>query len=162
MTTTEQIRERRRALVDRAFKLCDVDRASELERRLEADEPIADEDALALAFWDAVQRYVDLSDRLRAPNRHVCGWCVKAAGDDDSAAEAAARMTIDEIREHTMTCAHHPLVQELERLRPVHEAAKAWRAESERLPADDGRRGAAAAGIRRALRLAGLNDGKKL
>lgn len=114
----------RRALLDRAFKLCSADRAVQLEKLAEAGESLSDEEALALAFWDAVESYADVTDGMRAPKRHICGWCVKAAGDGDVATAAAERMAIDEIRAHTMTCAHHPLVHaiaaltgEVERLR---------------------------------------------
>jgi len=40
----------------------------------------------------------------------VCGWCVQAAGGDQAAWDAAPRYTLDEVRAHTLSCPHNPLV----------------------------------------------------
>lgn len=59
------------------------------------------------------------------PAAYKCGWCVKMAGGDDTAWQAAPSMTVVEVQAHTLVCPHNPLVIEIEALREMVEAGKA-------------------------------------
>lgn len=45
-------------------------------------------------------------------NPQACGWCLRAAGDTQEARESATKYTYAEIREHTISCPHNPVVQQ--------------------------------------------------
>lgn len=53
------------------------------------------------------------------PERNKCGWCTHAAGDTIEAAESVPTMSLEEVREHTKTCANNPANAEIERLRKL-------------------------------------------
>lgn len=98
--------------------------------------PLGDAEYLAAVSPSTVIALLDEIDRLRAtdeewsalcnqqhalleqrvtwpPTNNKCGWCVRAAGDNQAAAESLPTFTIDEIREHSLLCANHPLVAQL-------------------------------------------------
>lgn len=72
------------------------------------------------------------------PKPSTCGWCIRAAGNTQEAANAAPLMGPDEISEHTLKCPFNPLVIRLgviERLAedasgPDRWALAMWRATS--------------------------------
>jgi hypothetical protein len=85
-----------------------------------------DEQILAVAFSRLVDRCIKYGDAFDAIRKRIpdgetagqrCGWCVKAAGRDDAAWQAAATMTFDEASAHALKCPHNPLVQEIGKLR---------------------------------------------
>lgn len=60
------------------------------------------------------QQHALLEQRLTwPPHNNICGWCVRAAGDTQASAVEMPRFTLDEIREHSLVCVHHPLIAEL-------------------------------------------------
>jgi hypothetical protein len=66
-----------------------------------------------VAAWSGIADHAvaELERIINLP--HACGWCIRAAGDTDEARKAAQRFSLDEIRSHTVTCEHNPLVRQL-------------------------------------------------
>lgn len=64
------------------------------------------------------------------PTGIACGWCVRAAGDDDAARKAAQSYTLDEVRAHANVCPHNPAVIERDSLRAELAAIMAARDEA--------------------------------
>lgn len=72
---------------------------------------ISDADAMPVAFL----RFVDaIADRRLQDKPQACGWCIRAAGDDELARANAKIFTLAEICEHIVTCPNNPLVEVLE------------------------------------------------
>lgn len=72
---------------------------------------------LAHAFILAIDRYIDISQRLKhMPKLFACGWCFKAAGCTEDAWQSAPRMDLDTSQAHALTCPANPLVQRLDKL----------------------------------------------
>lgn len=46
------------------------------------------------------------------PANNKCGWCVHAAGDNQSAAESATTYTLEDVRAHSLVCPHNPVTAE--------------------------------------------------
>jgi hypothetical protein len=107
---------------DEAVKRLADDRAKTLDLVLEHDRVVQDRDIL--------ERRLQL--------QHVyCMHCGQDFGEHERGAHAP------EVREHVISCSEHPLAKErdaaraeVERVRPVYEAAKAWLRESLRKPTD--------------------------
>lgn len=78
-------------------------------------EELTDAELAMLAFGFLAMRAVAAS--RWPPVSQTCGWCIQAQGDTQEAKDAAVLYSFDEIKEHTTTCPHNPLVAELDRLR---------------------------------------------
>lgn len=83
--------------------------AEDIEGKTVAD--LTDEQALVNGFALFLE---DWRGFVEMPALNRCGWCAEANGEDW---DALPRMTLAEIREHTVACQHNPLVVENERLK---------------------------------------------
>lgn len=85
--------------------------AEDIEGKTVAD--LTDEQALVNGFALFLE---DWRGFVEMPALNRCGWCAEANGEDW---DALPRMTLAEIREHTVACQHNPLVVENERLKQL-------------------------------------------
>jgi hypothetical protein len=108
------VEERRRALIAQAFDAYERIEPA-VVAAFGASGHVSDETAIAFAFWDAVTAFAE--GRSTRPQQARCAWCVRAAGNTDEAWRAATSMTSDEAAAHAQVCPHSPMVQEVERLR---------------------------------------------
>lgn len=123
MTEQKQRPSHEIAMIDRARPIVIELTDSALDKLPGNVDEITAEHLAALTDGEAIALLTNMFARELYENRpkygegpQVCGWCIDAAGGGQEAWDATPKMTLAEVREHTLTCEHNPLVARVREL----------------------------------------------